>query len=287
MFLESPPWADQLRRLAAAQTGIFFSRTLKLHQGAYLTKAPQELVGILNDAYRAQTGQTLPYVTLAHTVVEERRDVPEPAAPYRVGDALTDLFIEPIVFTEILDTLKAKKNVMLQGPPGVGKTFFSKRLAYALMGEKAEARIGMVQFHPSYTYEDFVQGYRPIAGGFALRNGIFFTFCRRAAADPEHPFVFIVDEINRANLSKVFGELMMLIEADKRGPEWAIPLTYAGEDDAPFFVPDNLYMIGLMNTADRSLAMVDYALRRRFAFVDLAAGVSDDAVLRVPAATRC
>jgi MoxR-like ATPase len=272
MFLESPPWADQLRRLAAAQTGLFFSRTLELNQGAYLTEAPQELVGILNDAYRAQTEQTLPYVPITHAVVEERRDGLEPGSPYRVDDALADLFIDPTVFTDILDTLKAKKNVILQGPPGVGKTFFSKRLAYAVMGEKTEARIGMVQFHPSYTYEDFVQGYRPIAGGFALRNGIFFTFCQRAAADPDHPFVFIIDEINRANLSKVFGELMMLIEADKRGPEWAIPLTYAGADDAPFFVPDNLYMIGLMNTADRSLAMVDYALRRRFAFVDLEPG---------------
>ena len=146
---------------------------------------------------------------------------------YSVRHALADVFIEPSAFTEILDALKAKKNVILQGPPGVGKTFFSKRLAYVLMGEKADTRIGMVQFHPAYAYEDFVQGYRPTDGSLALRNGIFFTFCRRATADPAHPYVFIIDEINRANLSKVFGELMMLLEADKRGPEWAIPLAYA------------------------------------------------------------
>ena len=127
----------------------------------------------------------------------------------------------------------------------------------------------MVQFHAAYSYEDFVQGYRPSGTGFNLKDGIFYSFCKKASSDPDNIYVFIIDEINRGNLSKVFGELMMLIEADKRGPEWAIPLAYGDGLKDTFYVPENLHLIGLMNTADRSLAMVDYALRRRFGFVDL------------------
>jgi 5-methylcytosine-specific restriction endonuclease McrBC GTP-binding regulatory subunit McrB len=165
--------------------------------------------------------------------------------------------------------LETKKNIVLQGPPGVGKTFVSKRLAYGLMGEKASHRVSMVQFHQSYSYEDFIQGYRPDGTGLRLKNGIFYQFCNSARQDPHNKYVFIIDEINRGNLSKIFGELMMLIEADKRASEWAIPLTYGRDPTETFFIPNNVYIIGLMNTADRSLAMVDYALRRRFAFVDL------------------
>jgi hypothetical protein len=192
--------------------------------------------------------------------------------PYSLKDALNGLFIEPERFEEILSLLENKKNVIIQGPPGVGKTFFSKRLAYALMGERVVHRLGMIQFHQTYAYEDFVQGYRPTGSGFALRDGIFFRFCEKARQDHKHAHVFIIDEINRGNLSKVFGELMMLIEPDKRGTDWAIPLTYSSDPENTFYVPENLYLIGLMNTADRSLAMVDYALRRRFAFVDLKPG---------------
>ena len=127
----------------------------------------------------------------------------------------------------------------------------------------------MVQFHQSYAYEDFVQGWRPTeTGGFTLRNGVFFEFCERARERPSTPFVFIIDEINRGNLSRIFGELLMLIEADKRGSEYAIPLTYSNPGER-FAVPENVHVLGLMNTADRSLAMVDYALRRRFAFETL------------------
>jgi 5-methylcytosine-specific restriction protein B len=127
----------------------------------------------------------------------------------------------------------------------------------------------MVQFHQSYSYEDFIQGFRPSGQGFRLKNGLFYEFCEAARNDPGFSYVFVIDEINRGNLSKVFGEAMMLIEPDKRGPEWAIPLAYSETGEERFYVPDNLYLIGLMNTADRSLAMVDYALRRRFGFVDL------------------
>lgn len=138
------------------------------------------------------------------------------------------------------------------------------------MGRQDHRRVQMVQFHQSYAYEDFIQGWRPAGNGFALRNGVFYSFCRRAEADrADRPYVFIIDEINRGNLSKVFGELMMLIEADKRGREFEIPLTYSSSESDRFSVPENVYIIGLMNTADRSLAMVDYALRRRFGFVTL------------------
>jgi len=197
--------------------------------------------------------------------------------PYNVEDALRDLFIERQAFQSILNTLKSKRNLILQGPPGVGKTYFARRLAYCLLGESDPNRVGMVQFHQSYSYEDFVQGYRPTGNGFTLRDGVFYEFSMRAHRDKERDYVFIIDEVNRANLSKVFGELMMLIEADKRDREWAIPLAYSSSESDPYFVPKNLFILGLMNTADRSLAMVDYALRRRFAFVDLAPGLQTEA----------
>ena len=188
---------------------------------------------------------------------------------YTLEDAVEGLFIELPVFGQIVARLRDKKNVILQGPPGVGKTYIARRIAYALMGRAAKARVRMVQFHASYSYEDFVQGYRPSAQGFGLKNGVFYDFCTAALADDDHDYVFIVDEINRGNLSKIFGELMMLIEADKRNKDWEVPLTYAPDGQQKFFIPPNVYLIGLMNTADRSIAMVDYALRRRFSFVDL------------------
>lgn len=185
-------------------------------------------------------------------------------------------FLSAVYMTEerlnILEMLlRDKKNIILQGAPGVGKTFAAKKLAYVMMGEKDESRIKMVQFHQNYSYEDFVLGYRPEGEGFELKEGVFYRFCQTAANHPEKEYFFIIDEINRGNLSKIFGELLMLIEKDYR--DTRITLAY---NDMSFYVPENLFIIGMMNTADRSLAMIDFALRRRFSFFEMEPGFSSD-----------
>lgn len=193
--------------------------------------------------------------------------------PYSVEDIVASgVFLEEEQLHAILDRLRSKKAIILQGAPGVGKTFIARKLAYALMEEIDNSRLEMVQFHQSYAYDDFVRGYRPLpgqVGSFGLQNGVFYEFCQRAAKDPDREYLFIIDEINRGNLSQVFGELLMLLEDDKRKPEFAVHLVYRHPGEPPFFIPANVYVIGLMNVADRSLAMVDYALRRRFAFITL------------------
>ena len=184
---------------------------------------------------------------------------------------LAKVFMTSAKYESLIRMLKAKKNIILQGAPGVGKTFAAKRLAYSIMGEKDDSRIEFVQFHQNYSYEDFVMGYKPDENSFELRKGIFYSFCQKAASAPEKDYFFIIDEINRGNMSKIFGELLMLIEKDYRGT----PLTLA-YNGLPFSVPKNLYIIGMMNTADRSLAMIDYALRRRFSFFDMEPGFDSE-----------
>ena len=200
---------------------------------------------------------------------------------YTIEQATLDLFWPRSILEEWLATLKRRKNLILQGPPGVGKTFVASRLADLLIGRTATNNRVTVQFHPSYGYEDFVQGYRPTQEGSYRRvNGPFLELCQRALQDPRDTYVIIIDEINRAHLGKVLGELMMLIEADKRKPAWAASLAYAQPGEQPFHVPSNLHIIGTMNSADRSLALVDYALRRRFAFIDLTPAFGEDAFER-------
>lgn len=190
---------------------------------------------------------------------EQKNDI------YDEESFLNDVFMDKSQYARLKSLLLTKKNVILQGAPGVGKTFAAKRLAYSILGEVDKSHVEFVQFHQSYTYEDFIMGFRPNEeGGFYLKRGIFYNFCKKAKADPDSKYFFIIDEINRGNLSKIFGELLMLIENDYRGE--SIKLAYS---DELFDVPRNLYIIGMMNTADRSLAMIDYALRRRFSFFDM------------------
>ena len=190
-------------------------------------------------------------------------DYPE----YSSADFLSDVYMNEQDYETLVNVLKMKKNIILQGAPGVGKTFTAKRLAYSIIGAKNPDRVQMIQFHQSYSYEDFIEGYRPTENGFTIKKGSFYKFCKLAEDDDENDYFFIIDEINRGNLSKIFGELFMLIEKDKRGIE--LQLLYSDEN---FSVPPNVYIIGMMNTADRSLAMLDYALRRRFSFFTMKPG---------------
>ena len=190
---------------------------------------------------------------------------------YTREEFLDEVYMSEKDLIDLENLLKNKKNIILQGAPGVGKTFCARRLAYELMGEKDESRVSLIQFHQNYSYEDFILGYKPVGSDFELQRGIFYKFCISAANNPDKPYFFIIDEINRGNLSKIFGELLMLIEKDYRGEK----LTLAYKDEK-FFVPKNLYIIGMMNTADRSLAMIDYALRRRFSFYDMRPGFDSE-----------
>ena len=190
---------------------------------------------------------------------------------YTKSDFLDEVYMTEKRYENLVAVLRNKKNIILQGAPGVGKTFAAKRLAWSMMGEKDDSRIEFVQFHQNYSYEDFMMGYKPAGEGFELKYGVFYRFCQKAANQPDKEFFFIIDEINRGNMSKIFGELLMLIEKDYRGTK--ATLAYNG---LSFSVPKNLYIIGMMNTADRSLAMIDYALRRRFSFFEVEPGFDSE-----------
>ncbi|KAA6232798.1 AAA family ATPase [Chlorobium phaeovibrioides] len=194
-----------------------------------------------------------------------------PIEPYSVDDILTDgCFIAREKLQKILERLRTKKNLILQGPPGTGKTWLAKRLAFALMGQRDDSKVRAVQFHPNLSYEDFIRGWRPVGDGkLTLVDGPFVEMMKAAAKDPTARHVVVIEEINRGNPAQIFGEMLTLLEVDKRTPNEALELSYKRSDGERVFIPDNLYVIGTMNIADRSLALVDLALRRRFAFIDL------------------
>lgn len=198
-----------------------------------------------------------------------------PTDSYTKNDFLDEVYMTEKRYERLVGVLRNKKNIILQGAPGVGKTFAARRLAWSMLGEKDDNCIEFVQFHQNYSYEDFMMGYKPVEDGFELKYGIFYRFCQKAANQPDKAFFFIIDEINRGNMSKIFGELLMLIEKDYRGTK--ATLAYNG---LSFSVPKNLYIIGMMNTADRSLAMIDYALRRRFSFFEMEPGFDSEGFIQ-------
>ena len=211
------------------------------------------------------------------------RNTPHPQSPpdqlpplqttdtYVITTILADgCFLPHSTLDTILRRLQTKQNVILQGPPGTGKTWLGKRLAYALIGQKDDGKVRSFQFHPNMSYEDFVRGWRPDGkGGLVLADGPFLQLCDAARQDPGGKYVIVIEEINRGNPASTFGELLTLLESDKRNPADALALAYPREPGERFHIPPNVYVIGTMNTADRSIAMIDLALRRRFAFFDL------------------
>lgn len=206
-----------------------------------------------------RNGEPVPQIDLTPYYVFENQ-----LEEYNEEKFLSEVYMDKDKYISLVSLLEHKKNIILQGAPGVGKTFAAKRLAYSILGCIDDSKIKFVQFHQNYTYEDFIMGYKPDGNGFELKKGIFYEFCKTAENDRNHKYFFIIDEINRGNMSKIFGELLMAIENDYR--DKPVVLAYNGKD---FVVPSNLYIIGMMNTADRSLAMIDYALRRRFSFVEM------------------
>lgn len=198
-----------------------------------------------------------------------------PTPTYTLSDIVAEgCFVPMPRLEDMLSRWKAKRNLILQGPPGTGKTFLAKRLGYALIGAKdretAKSRLRVVQFHPSLAYEDFVRGWRPKGKeGLDLVDGIFMQAIEAALSEPDRPFVLVIEEINRGNPAQILGEFLTLLEVGKRKREESIELAYRKTEGEQVFVPPNLFLVGTMNVADRSLALVDLALRRRFSFIDL------------------
>lgn len=264
---------DVLMDLLHDNKGLFFNTHLELNQGKYLTEVPRKLARLLAKIYTDISGHDLPHYSseLKNSETLGEQEMPDQDV-YTVENIIKEgCFLEKSEIEDLLVRLKVKKNLILQGPPGTGKTWLAKRLAFALIGQRDHGRLRAVQFHPNLSYEDFVRGWRPAGDGkLSLVDGPFMEAVE-AAAKSSYPYVVVIEEINRGNPAQIFGEMLTLLEADKRSPHDGLELCYRRADtpDERVHIPENLYVIGTMNIADRSLALVDLAFRRRFAFVDL------------------
>ena len=244
-----------LLRLLENGHWLFFNKKLELNQGSYITEAPQQLVEILNDIYAQKNGRDLPFWHGSKSKI------------LSLDQLSVDVFLPANMVSEWKKLLEEKKQIIFYGPPGTGKTFVAKKFAdyFVQNGGKVE----LVQFHPSYSYEDFVEGIKPTINnensqiGYQIADGILKRLVEEAKKNPDKKFVILIDEINRGNIAKIFGELIYCLEY--RGKNHRVLLPYSQEY---FFIPENLYVLGTMNSADRSIALVDYALRRRFNFID-------------------
>jgi 5-methylcytosine-specific restriction protein B len=253
--------------------------------------APQDYAWWLAHPYWLEKygvkGDTVSVDSSAEPISNEEEEIGEEDSPYTVQNIIADgCFIASGELEEMLDRWRSKMNLILQGPPGTGKTWLAKRLGFALAGsndrETARSRLRVVQFHPSLAYEDFVRGWRPAGDGrLELVDGILMQAIQAADSEPDRPFVLVIEEINRGNPAQIFGEMLTLMEVSKRRRSEAIELAYRKEPGERVHVPANLYVIGTMNVADRSLAIVDLALRRRFAFIDLEPRFGDPVVCMV------
>lgn len=232
------------------------------------------------DRYTGVDGSA-PVVDVANADTEALDEVEQlpPLAAYGVADIVAEgCFVPEAELQRILKRWTEKKNLILQGPPGTGKTWLAKRLAKALIEQNnvPDEQLRVVQFHPALSYEDFVRGYRPAGDGrLTLTDGLFMQVVQAAIAQPDVEHVLIIEEINRGNPAQVLGEMLTLLECSKRSRAEAMELAYSKSRGEKVYVPENLYVIGTMNVADRSLALVDLALRRRFAFVNLSPSLNE------------
>ena len=265
--------------IAERLEGVFMDEGSRIHSIPELTAAAYTAEGITPEEPAGQEGVAEDEEAEGEGQTELDGEGPVEAddgTPYSVDNIIDGgCFIERARLDTMLGRLRDKKNLILQGPPGTGKTWLAKRLAYAMIGRRAESRVRPFQFHPNLSYEDFVRGWRPEEGRLGLVDGPFFETVKDAAADPDDAYVLVIEEINRGNPAQIFGEMLTLLEADKRDPAEAIALSYRKYTGERVHIPPNLYVIGTMNVADRSLALVDFALRRRFAFVDLEPAFGD------------
>jgi AAA domain (dynein-related subfamily) len=264
-FFGVPEFADKLREIRKKHKNLFYTRDLELNQGAYLTSAPLELVGLLNQAYVNKSGKSLPHCEMVAIPTNSSKNKAPIQPAYTIDDFAKETWIELETIEQWRNRLQRKQHLVFQGPPVTGKTFVAEKLAKLLVAG-TPGIIELIQFHPSWGYEDFIEGIRPklVQGvlSYELLPGRFLNFCTRVKGlQTDAPCVMIVDEMNRANLSRVFGELMYLLEYRDKSISLA-----QGEQ---FKIPGNVFIIGTMNTADRSIALVDHALRRRFSFIHI------------------